>query len=92
MWSVNFFNQGYVGFVYTIASNKKRLDYYLISRKSVHQAGTSSNVRGLDDEGNVANFVETEVIIYFNKYCLSSVYVRGSVPVFWLQENAVRLS
>ncbi|EAS01600.2 endonuclease/exonuclease/phosphatase family protein (macronuclear) [Tetrahymena thermophila SB210] len=82
---------GYVGYFYTVV-NKKRLDYYLISRKSRHQAGTSVNVRGLDDEGNAANFVETEVIIYYNKFCCSSVYVRGSVPVFWSQESSVRLS
>ena len=28
-------------------------------------AGTRFNARGLDDEGNVANFVETEQIVIF---------------------------
>jgi len=32
----------------------------LISRRSRKRAGTRYNARGLDDEGNVANFCETE--------------------------------
>jgi len=32
----------------------------LISRRSRKRAGTRYNARGGDDEGNVANFVETE--------------------------------
>ena len=32
----------------------------LISRRQVYRAGTRMNVRGLDDEGHVANYVETE--------------------------------
>lgn len=58
----------------------------LISRLSCRRAGTRFNSRGIDDDGNVANFVETETI-----FCspagtvFSYVQVRGSVPVFWEQ-------
>ena len=59
----------------------------LISRLSCRRAGTRFNARGIDDEGNVANFVETEVVIWDPaggaagaglgfSYC----QVRGSVP------------
>jgi len=38
----------------------KKLEMILISRRRHGQAGTRYLSRGLDDEGNVANFVETE--------------------------------
>ena len=34
----------------------------LVSRLSCERAGTRYNVKGIDDEGNVANFVETEQV------------------------------
>lgn len=34
----------------------------LISRLSCERAGTRFNVRGINDEGHVANFVETEQV------------------------------
>ena len=45
------------------------------------------NLLGIDDEGNVANFCESEQIIYYNGYCCSFVEVRGSVPVFFQQRG-----
>ena len=56
------------------------------------------NVRGLNDEGNVANFVESEQILSIDGAIASFVQVRGLVPVFWDQPgiqtgtNRVRLS
>lgn len=58
----------------------------LVSRLSSRRAGTRFNSRGLDDAGNVANFVETEVIFWSPPgLCFSYVQVRGSTPVFWEQ-------
>ena len=58
----------------------------LISRVSCRRAGTRFNSRGLDDGGNVANFVESELVYYFsNGLCFSYAQIRGSVPVFWEQ-------
>lgn len=58
----------------------------LVSRLSCRRAGTRFNSRGIDDDGNVANFVETETIFYHSSgLCFSYVQVRGSVPVFWEQ-------
>ena len=37
------------------------------------RGGTRYNVRGIDDDGWVANFVETEHIIYFEKFCSAFV-------------------
>ena len=58
----------------------------LVSRLSCRRAGTRFNSRGVDDDGNVANFVETETVFYHSSgLCFSYVQVRGSVPIFWEQ-------
>lgn len=57
----------------------------LISRLSWKRAGARFKTRGVDDEGNVANFVETETILVADNKCMSYVQVRGSVPLFWEQ-------
>lgn len=58
----------------------------LISRLSCRRAGTRFNARGVDDDGNVANFVETETILWSpSDFCFSSVQIRGSIPLFWEQ-------
>ncbi|RKF57771.1 Inositol-1,4,5-trisphosphate 5-phosphatase 1 [Golovinomyces cichoracearum] len=99
------------GFVLTLAipsfvvplknrKSKGTASLTLISRLSCKRAGTRFNSRGIDDDGNVANFVESE-IIYWNSsvaekevatkvaktrgFCFSYVQIRGSVPIFWEQ-------
>ncbi|KAI1447882.1 SacI homology domain-containing protein [Annulohypoxylon stygium] len=58
----------------------------VISRLSCKRAGTRFNSRGIDDDGHVANFVETETIYWSPAGVLFSyAQVRGSVPVFWEQ-------
>jgi hypothetical protein len=59
----------------------------LISRRSTKRAGTRYLRRGIDDDGNVANFVETELIIDIFGHQLSFVQIRGSVPVYWSQKG-----
>lgn len=61
----------------------------LISRLSCRRAGTRFNARGIDDDGNVANFVETETIFCTDSLCFSYVQCRGSVPLFWEQANGL---
>ena len=58
----------------------------VISRLSCRRAGTRFNSRGIDDDGNVANFVETETVFYHpSSLCFSYAQIRGSVPLFWEQ-------
>lgn len=63
---------------------KKPVECYLISRRSWIRGGTRSNARGLDDQGNVANYVETEQIVVINGYSCSHIQLRGNPPVFFL--------
>lgn len=58
----------------------------LISRLSSRRAGTRFNSRGIDDDGHVSNFVETETIFWtLPGLTFSYTQVRGSVPIFWEQ-------
>ncbi|MCJ1474688.1 inositol polyphosphate 5-phosphatase [Lambiella insularis] len=62
----------------------------LISRLSCRRAGTRFNARGIDDDGNVANFVETETIYWHpSELCFSYAQIRGSVPIFWEQAKGL---
>ena len=75
---------GYVGmFDYTI--NGKQIQFILITRRSQNYAGTRYNTRGINDDGNVANYCESEHIIIANDKLFSYCQLRGSAPVFFDQ-------
>lgn len=62
----------------------------VLSRLSCRRAGTRFNSRGIDDDGNVANFVESETVLWHpSGLCFSYVQVRGSVPIFWEQATGL---
>lgn len=66
--------------------NESRFNYIIISRRSRHRAGARYHSRGIDIEGNVSNFVETEQIVTTPSGSTSSfVQTRGSIPLFWKQ-------
>ncbi|EJS42031.1 inp52p [Saccharomyces arboricola H-6] len=79
------------GFAETIFSyvNRLKVGLTIISRQSWKRAGTRFNARGIDDEGHVANFVETEMIMYSSQYCYAFTQIRGSIPVFWEQDTSL---
>jgi hypothetical protein len=77
----------------------------LISRRSRFRAGTRYFRRGIDHEGHVANFNETEQILLVEDQTtpgvhrpssstfaakLSFVQIRGSVPIYWAEVNTLR--
>jgi hypothetical protein len=62
----------------------------LISRRSVQRAGLRYLRRGIDEDGNTANSVETEQLLSDPAWASSSkihsfVQLRGSVPIFFSQ-------
>jgi len=69
----------------TVYVGKTQAKACLISRLSSERAGTRFYVRGTNDDGHVANFVETEQLIVLDNMTASYVQTRGSVPVFWEQ-------
>ncbi|XP_011307629.1 phosphatidylinositide phosphatase SAC1 [Fopius arisanus] len=69
----------------TVVVNGISFNWGIISRRSVHRAGTRLFSRGIDANGNVSNYVETEQIIEVNGDRSSFVQTRGSIPLFWQQ-------
>lgn len=70
----------------------------VISRRSKERAGLRYQRRGINESGQVANFVETEQILYVLRGpsaassesetigdVLSFVQIRGSIPLYWSQ-------
>ena len=65
--------------------NDKIVQLILITRRSQNFAGTRYNTRGINDDGNVANFCESEHILIAGDNICSFSQVRGSAPVFFDQ-------
>ena len=59
----------------------------IFTRLGKKKAGTRFNARGLDDEGNVSIYGETEIVICNDQFLFSYIILRGSVPVFWEQQG-----
>ncbi|KAI9136819.1 SacI homology domain-containing protein [Paraphysoderma sedebokerense] len=92
------------GFISTTPAqiNAHKFTYALISRKSVYRVGTRYHSRGIDEEGNVSNFAETEEIVIIDDntqlsptkksttHVLSYVQIRGSIPLYWRQRINAR--
>lgn len=76
--------QGFVGFIseeLTINNESVKLNYILISRRQIDNAGLFSFKKGVDINGHVANFVETEQIAIIAKNIFSFVQHRGTAPI-----------
>ncbi|KAM4770957.1 synaptojanin-2 [Rhinophrynus dorsalis] len=69
----------------TIYASHRKAKACLISRISCTRAGARFHIRGVDDDGHVSNFVETEQTIFVDGDISSFVLIRGSVPLFWEQ-------
>ena len=73
------------------------LHFILIGRKDDRRSGMRFLIRGADNNGNVANTVETEEIITFkddegNINIYSFIEIRGSIPLIWKQEPNMQLN
>ncbi|KAF9056681.1 inositol/phosphatidylinositol phosphatase [Panaeolus papilionaceus] len=83
----------------------RHMQLALISRRSRFRAGTRYFRRGIDHDGHVANFNETEQLLLVEAQTaagsvrisddsfatkLSFVQIRGSVPVFWSEISTLR--
>jgi len=81
---------GYVGVGSAIVAGKS-VRLALISRRSADRPGRRLTVRGADMQGEVANFVETEMLLSHSESVASFVQVRGSMPLLWAQPAALTL-
>lgn len=76
--------QGHVKELYC-ENNYFSFYYCAISRRSKYMSGTRFNSRGIDQNFNASNFVETQEIFVCHNYLFSHVSIRGSAPIFWTQ-------
>lgn len=60
--------QGYIGI-----TNAEKLSVSLISRRAYSLGGTRYNHRGVNSQGKVANYVETELILETSSLIISNV-------------------
>lgn len=83
-----FFTAVICGFAKTIVSNinTTKAAVTLISKLSWKRSGVRTSHRGINSDGNVTGFIETEFIMYSENYCFAFTQVRGSVPIFWDME------
>ncbi|KAJ8906456.1 hypothetical protein NDN08_002949 [Rhodosorus marinus] len=64
----------------------------VVSRRARKRPGTRYLTRGADFHGEVANFAETEQIVWDPKQpeqFTSFRIIRGSIPIFWRQSNGI---
>lgn len=77
--------------VFSESGESALVDYIVISRRSRDRAGLRYQRRGIDDDANVANFVETEAIIRVEREGIPNIFshiqIRGSIPLFWTQSG-----
>ena len=82
------------GYVKCLFTNlfKEKIQLCLITRRATSNAGTRYFRRGADSEGNVANFNETEQILYVpsKDRFISYLQIRGSVPIEWCEVNNLK--
>lgn len=82
---------GFIEFHKFSSDFKRDCTLGLISRRGSQRIGTRYFSRGIDHDGNVSNFVETEQILAvrlpadYSWKIFSHVQIRGSIPLFWNQ-------
>lgn len=84
---------GYAKFSATTIAGQPAI-FGLITRRSRHRAGTRYFRRGINRDGHVANFNETEqfLVVPTEKGYRVNTYlqIRGSVPVYWAEMNNLK--
>jgi len=66
--------------------NDRVFTFGIVSRTSNKRAGTRYIMRGSDEKGFVANFVESEQFVYYDGIFSSFLQIRGSIPLIWTQQ------
>ncbi|RKP29107.1 DNase I-like protein [Metschnikowia bicuspidata] len=75
--------RGYTRTVEIALVGDENLTMTLISKQSCKRNGALFGEGGSDEDGEVPNFVETEIVVSSDKFSFSYVIVRGNVPGFW---------
>lgn len=83
-WIVPFMS-AFVEVAYDVPIEDQSVNIVMISRRSRFRQGCRFVKRGIDENGQVANFAEAEQILVFPDGRITSfVQIRGSIPVKWM--------
>ncbi|GAA5972746.1 hypothetical protein JCM3765_006416 [Sporobolomyces pararoseus] len=66
--------------------HEERVTLTVISRHGRNREGTRFEKRGIDSNGDVAQFVESETILETDTKTVSFTQIRGSVPLYWSEK------
>ncbi|KAG7833633.1 hypothetical protein KL942_003277 [Ogataea angusta] len=75
------------GFAQTVTVNENEGLLTIISKQSCLKGSPMFGPYCADDDGNVPNFVETEIILTNKYYCFALVQLSGNVPLVWKLES-----
>lgn len=64
-----------------------KCEFLLISRRRRLRGGVRFLCRGIDDDGDCGNCVESEMLVSTFMHTFSFVQMRGTVPLFWEQKQ-----
>ena len=82
---------GFMKIIPSLMAGSVSFTLTLISRRCIHRVGRRFNTRGADEDGYVANFVETEQIVKTaSRQLFSHVQIRGSIPLAWTQTPTMK--
>jgi hypothetical protein len=81
-WIVPFMS-GHIEYEAKCQADDDTFDLLFISRRSKFRQGCRFTKRGVDENGHVANYVETEQILIMRDRITSYVQIRGSIPLLW---------
>lgn len=79
--------RGYIKTVNVKIAEEEEALLTIVSKQSCKKNGALFGDWGCDDRGNVSNYLETETIVFTERFCFSYVIVRGNVPSFWELQN-----
>ncbi|GMG18188.1 unnamed protein product [[Candida] boidinii] len=71
----------------SLTTNYSPATLTIISKQGCKKAGLLFGPYCVDDEGNVANFAETEIVLRTKDFLISFIQTRGNVPLFWKLES-----
>lgn len=77
---------GFVAIHPQLLIKQRSFRWVLISRRSTNRCGTRWFARGINPDGYVANYIETEQLLLTDRNDrFAFVQIRGSIPLFWSQ-------
>ncbi|SCU89008.1 LADA_0E13190g1_1 [Lachancea dasiensis] len=80
---LTFVVRGFCKTILTSEANSAPLTLTIISRISTENRDNIFDLQGIDKQGHVSSFIETEIVFSSPQYVFAYVQTRGNVPLSW---------